>query len=147
MVNTVKWLGLFAAVLGLINVAALTWWHVSDGMRFNRAMQDLSTLTPDELGKQAVTDPWGGSYLVVASTSGAENYNYVFSRGPDGRSNTLGNDADDIIPWKDSSLWLASLHPISWMKSLLGLSLMTLVGSISFLIGSRCRSTTIETKS
>lgn len=147
MVNTFKQLVLFAAVIGFINVAALTWWHISDGMRFNRAMQDLSTLTRDELSKQAVTDPWGGSYLVAASTSGAENYSYVFSRGPDGRSSRLGNDADDITLWKDSSLWLASLHPISWMKSLLGLSLTTLVGSISFLIGSRCRSTTIETKS
>jgi Type II secretion system (T2SS), protein G len=56
--------------------------------------------SPGDLIKNQVIDPWGHPYLRVTANSGVRSATWLFSQGPDGQSETLGNDPDDIAPWK-----------------------------------------------
>ena len=130
-----KLLAILAAFVGTLSGAALLWWNIADGTRFNRSMQDLLEFSPDEFKVQEEIDPWGNTYMVATSSSEQLYFDYVFSRGPDGQTESLGNDPDDITRWKESSEWLASVHRTVLAKWLIFLSVVSFTGSLSFLYG------------
>lgn len=110
-------------VLSVLPAAAaagmLLWWDTVDGTRFDRAIEDVRKLSAADLQGQSVMDPWGNPYLWVEANSGARSANYPISRGPDGRSDTLGHDSDDIVASTGRFEWLAHLHPVGWIWCLL----------------------------
>ena len=124
-----------AAIVGFLSGVSLLWWNIADGTRFNRSMQDLLEFSPDEFRRHEAIDPWGNTYIVASSSSELFSFDYVFSRGPDGKTESLGNDPDDITRWKDSSEWLASVHPTVFAKWLIFLSVVSFTGSLLFFYG------------
>jgi hypothetical protein len=100
-------------------------------------MSDVRDLSADVLRDRPVNDPWGNLYEAVEVVTTDRSHPLVFSRGPDGQSETLGNDADDIALWTDRFTWLASVHPARQVASLLLVGLAGIVSSVSFLIGRR----------
>ena len=130
-----KWLAALAALISLLAGALLLWWDAADGTRFSRTMQDLRDFSPERLAGEPVSDPWGGEYRTVELVSDGRSILHVFSVGPDGRTQSLGHDDDDIALWTDRANWIAALHPVAPAKLILGMSILTLVGAYSFHFG------------
>lgn len=128
---------LLSAALTLLAGAILLYWDAADGTRFIRAKSDLGDLSAEALRDHSVIDPWGNYYEAVEVVATDRSHTFVFSRGPDGHSETLGNDADDIALWTDRITWLAAVHPARQVASLLAVGLAGIVSSVSFLIGRR----------
>lgn len=105
-------------LVGAICLALLVWWDVSDGTRYSRTSQDLLLIDETAFADIEPHDPWGNPYVLVRAESSLGFYYYVFSCGPDGASETLGNDADDIAPWTTRFEWLAGVHPVRLTCSL-----------------------------
>jgi hypothetical protein len=110
---------LLSVLLSAAAAGMLLWWDAVDGTRFDRAVEDVRKLSAADLQRQPVMDPWGNSYLWVEANSGDRSEAYPISRGPDGRSETLGHDSDDIVASKSRFEWLAHLHPTKWIWCLL----------------------------
>jgi hypothetical protein len=100
-------------------------------------MVDTRELSAEKLREQPVIDPWGHPYEAAELIASDHSRIFVFSLGPDGISETLGNDADDISPWTDRYSWLAAVHPTMQVASLFAVGLVGVVSSGSFLIGRR----------
>lgn len=62
-----------------------------------------------------INDPWGNPYLEVTKVSGHRTTTEIISMGPDGKSESLGNDPDDIAPRTNRQEWLFATHPIYLM--------------------------------
>lgn len=130
-----KWLAAVAAVISFLVAALLFWWNAADGARIDRTMQDLREFSPEHLGGERVRDPWGSEYQLVKLVSDDQSTLHAFSVGPDGRTQSLGHDDDDIALWTDRANWIAALHPVVPAKVVLGMSILTLVGAYSCHVG------------
>lgn len=102
-------------------------------------MEDLRVLSPDDLKKRQVSDPWGKPYLKVEVRSGEHTAIHVISQGPDGHSYIPGHDSDDITRWKSRFEWLADRHPVRWITCVLLISGGFSLG-LGAMISARCRS-------
>ena len=135
--KNMRCLFILSVALTLMAGATLLWWDAADGTRFSRAISDLRDLSADALRDHPVIDPWGNFYEAVEVVATNRSHTFVFSRGPDGNSESLGNDADDIAPWTDRFTWLAAVHPTRQVAILLAVGIAGIVSSVSFLIGWR----------
>jgi hypothetical protein len=116
---------------GVLSAGLLLWWDAADGTRFARAFEDLSSLSSDDLKRHPVTDPWGNPYLQVEAHSTGRAVTCIISQGPDGRSDTLGHDSDDITNWKSRFEWLGDRH-----RTRRVLSVLLISGTVSLALGS-----------
>lgn len=130
-----KWVAIFAVLVSLISGATLVRKGVVDEVIFTRVMQDLRELSPEDVREYAVWDPWGNPYRVATTTSGDSSLEYIFSSGPDGRSESLGQDPDDITVWTSRSTWVATPDPAFWLRATFGFGVLALVGVVSFILG------------
>lgn len=126
---------ILSSVLTLSAGAILLWWDAADGTRFSRAKLDIRELSAEKLLEHPVIDPWGNRYEVAEVVSTDRSRTQIFSRGPDGQSVTLGNDADDVAPWSDRWSWLAAVHPTTQVGCLLAIGLVGIFSSVSYLFG------------
>lgn len=67
------------------------------------------------LKNRVYMDAWGNPYIKATVTFGGHTSSYLFSKGPDGLSETGGNDPDDITPWTGEYEWLDSQIPKRWI--------------------------------
>ena len=85
---------------GLNNIKSLLVNHAqTSNTNWERIFQNQKPNIATEIG----TDPWGNDYQIrgklLSSNELQDDFPYVYSLGPDGRSETLGNDNDDINSW------------------------------------------------
>ena len=132
-----KCLLILSSVLTLLAGAILLWWDAADGAKFSRATLDIREFSAEMHLEDPVIDPWGNCYEVTEVVATGRSRTHVFSRGPDGQSVTLGNDADDIAPWSDRWSWLAAIHAATQVGILLAIGLVGIVSSASYLVGRR----------
>jgi len=124
-----KLLFALSVILCVSSIAVVAYWDVLDGTRYSRAMQDLGLLAKIDVLENEVIDPWGEPYLQVSASSGNRTATWFFSQGPNGQSDTLGNDPDDIAPWTGRLGWLDGGYPAS---KILWISFVSGIAAIGF---------------
>lgn len=99
-----------------LSTAIFLFRDAGDSTILNRALRDLKEMPADYPKKRETYDAWGNPYVKATVTFGERTSSYVFSRGPDGRSETGGNDPDDIAIWTGEYGWLDSQRPNRWIS-------------------------------
>ena len=89
-------------------------WGAGDGANYSRLIQDLREITPEFMKAREIYDPWGNPYLEATVSYERRTFSYIFSTGPDGNSETGGNDPDDIRNWHSSISNHSSRQKASW---------------------------------
>lgn len=121
---------IISTVCFVLSTAFSFFWGAGDGAKYSRCMQDLREITPKVMKARQIIDPWGNPYLEATVTYGESTSSYVFSIGPDGFSETGGNDPDDISIWTGEYEWMDSQIPNRWI-SFVAVAFSLLVSSCS----------------
>ena len=90
---------------GLTNIESLLIDHAQTStINWERKFEALKSEVANKIG----TDPWGNDYQIrdrfISTNDLQNNMPFLYSFGPDGRSETLGNDSDDINSWDNHHL-------------------------------------------
>ena len=99
-------------LLILLCYAYSLYWNLPNGPRFSRAWSDIHLYHADGMPAKRTTDPWGNEYVEVQATADGMTVDYIISYGPDGKSETLGHDPDDITLWSGMYVWMESFFPV-----------------------------------
>jgi hypothetical protein len=126
-----------------LSTAVSFFWGAGNGSRFHRTLQDLREITPEFMKAREIYDPWGNLYLEATASYERRRFSYIFSKGPDGISETGGNDPDDITIWTCEHRWMNSQHPERWIFFVTAVTsfMVSSCSGVALITRRRCRTT------
>lgn len=118
-------------------------WGAGDGANYSRLIQDLREITPEFMKAREIYDPWGNPYLEATVSYERRTFSYIFSTGPDGNSETGGNDPDDITIWTCEHRWMNSKNPERWIFIIAAVTsfMVSSCSDVALITRRRCRTT------